>query len=381
MKVTYLSIDSLQEGIGASQVLAYVERLAARGVRVQLHTFEKNAPEPTISKRLSARSIDWKVHDFGHFGSWGGLSRILRAANAIRGARLVHARSDLAAAAALLARAPLWVWDFRSFYTDQKLELGELKRGSYEEKILRLVERRSARACSAIITLTDAAIPVLANRHGEEILHKAHVITTAVDTNRFTPTSMPPTRPLRMLLAGTINNYYDVPLMLDFARVAADSLEAELHIVTPSSTGWDSELDEVAHSRRSATPEEMHEVVASSHIGLSVCREDAGVSLKGSMPTKIGEFLASGRPVVVNRGLGDAGTLLKKWRCGVTLGNRSEGAIAEAVAQVEELVADPGTVERCRKLAIRHFDLDEAVDRLATIYAELEKRAEGSRSG
>src|SRR5687768_17448837 len=42
--VTYLTTDSLAEGVGASQVLSYVERLADRGLEIVLHTFEKAAP-------------------------------------------------------------------------------------------------------------------------------------------------------------------------------------------------------------------------------------------------------------------------------------------------------------------------------------------------
>ena len=58
--------------------------------------------------------------------------------------------------------------------------------------------------------------------------------------------------------------------------------------------------------RVSATRDEMAKLVSSCHVGLSVCRDDAGPSLQAAMPTKIGEFLASGRPVVVNPGPGDA---------------------------------------------------------------------------
>ena len=39
-RVTYLSVDPVTSTVGASQVLAYVERLAERGVGVDLHSFE-----------------------------------------------------------------------------------------------------------------------------------------------------------------------------------------------------------------------------------------------------------------------------------------------------------------------------------------------------
>lgn len=370
MRLTYLSIDSLGEGIGASQVQAYVEKLAGRGVEVELHTFEKAVPSGILKERLESAGVVWHAHDFGHYGSAAGLGRVLRARSAIRGAELVHARSDLAAAAVLSARVPRWVWDFRSFYADQKIELGELQRRSPEERVLRRIERSAARRSSAIITLTHAAIPVLVERYGDDVADKAHVITTCVDTGRFVPTEMPQVQPLRLLLAGTINAYYDVPLMLRLAERARARIGAELHVVTPSSTRWDDRLDAVAASRQAASPWVMHEIVAACHAGLSVCREDAGISLKGSMPTKIGEFLASGRPVVVNRSLGDAGALLEEKRCGIALEAESDTAIDDAIDRLTEMVNDPDTSERCRAVALEQFDLDDAVERLLTIYEQ-----------
>lgn len=365
--VTYLATDALDEGIGASQILAYVERLAERDVTVRLYTFEKRAPDPTVAFRLKARGVEWRPLSFGSFGGVGGVGRIARGARALRGAELVHARSDLAAASAILARADRWVWDVRSLFSDQRLELGALREGSPQHRALRFIERQAARNCTAAICLTGAVIPELERRHGTELVSRTSVITTCVDTSRYEARPLPP-GPVEVLLAGTVNRYYDVPAMVALVEELRRRRPTRFVLATPEQTAWESELSPVADVRIAARPDEMPSVVARCHIGLSVCRDDAGISLRGSMPTKIGEFLATGRPIVVNPGLGDAGTMLPGRGCGVALSSSNTSAVRRAVDEIESLLEDPETPLRCRELAMEHFDLDRGVDSLLQVY-------------
>lgn len=364
-------MDSVSEGIGYSQVLAYVEKLAHRGLNVDLHTFEKKTPEHSLEQRLRAAGVRWHRHRFGSFGSLGGLQRVVRGALAIQRANLVHARSDLAAASALLARSSTWVWDFRSFYVDQKIELGELRAGGIQEKVLRLVEARAADRAAAIIALTREAIPEMENLFGRAVKNKTLVITTCVDTDVFEPAEMPTESPLRLLLAGTINKYYDIDLMLRLLEEVRRRKPAELIVSIPDRSREDARLIAAADSVEMANPADMPAVIARAHVGLSVCRSDAGISLKGSMPTKIGEFLATGRPVIVNEGLGDAGSMLREKRCGVSLAGRAPHDIQTCLDELEALLADPRTPERCRALAEEHFALDKAIDALIDLYKKL----------
>jgi hypothetical protein len=112
-------------------------------------------------------------------------------------------------------------------------------------------------------------------------------------------------------------------------------------------------------------------LVSSCHAGLSLCRDDAGASLLAAMLTKIGEFLGSGRPVVVSPGQVDAAGPLERHGCGVVFGQSAPAGVSEAVDELELLLTDPGTLERCRSLAEPHFDLDRGVDRLVAAYGKL----------
>jgi glycosyltransferase involved in cell wall biosynthesis len=368
--LTYLATDSVAEGVGASQILPYVERLGRQGLEVVLHTYEKLPPTAALTLRLAAAGVRWHPHQFGRHGAIGGLARVLRGAVFLRRAELVHARSDLAAASALLARVPTWVWDVRSFWTDQRIDLGVLRPGSVEERVLRAVEHRAASSCEAIITLARSAVPVLEQRHGKEAAVKSRVITTCVELDRFQPSSMPPFPPVRVLLSGTLNTYYDVSTMTRLADRWRQRRATDLIVLTPSATPWDALLVKAGARRSSASPEEMPAHIAAAHVGLSVCRTDAGVSIRAAMPTKLGEFLASGRPVVVNKGLGDMDEIIADHNCGVIVSDTSDQGLDDVIERLEEVLSDPETPDRCRDAAERHFDLDRAVDDLVALYRD-----------
>ena len=364
--VTYLSMDPVASTVGYSQVLAYVERLGMRGLSVDLVSFEESV-DLNLRERLAVTGVNWRPHQFGRHGAFGGLGRVVRAARAIRGVEMVHARSDMAAAAAMLAGVDNWVWDVRSLWVDQKVATGVVPSGSPQEKVMRFVERCSAQRSSAVVTLTGSAIEELDRRYDGLVSPKGRVITTCVDLDRFGVSPMPQ-MPLRVLLAGTVNRYYDVRTMLNLVAELRRRRPVEFIVASPGEPDWDDELAGVEATRVSASTEEMVDLVASCHVGLSVCHDDAGVSLKAAMPTKIGEFLASGRPVVVNPGLVDAAGLLERHECGVVYGSLVPERMLEAADLIEQRVADPHTPARCRELAEDHFDLERGVDQLVATY-------------
>ena len=367
--ITYLSMDPLSSTVGASQVLPYVERFADRGVDVELLTFE-HVVDQAVRERLAGVGVVWRPQRYGRHGPAGGLGRVLRAARAVRGSSVVHARSDMAAASVMLAGLDCWVWDVRSLWADQKVATGVMRDGSPQERLMRWVERQAAYRSTAVITLTGSAIDELDRRYGGVVSPKARVVTTCTDLDRFTLSVLPPA-PSRVLLAGTLNRYYDVQSMLDLVVEMRRRRPVQFIVASPGDTDWEDELAGMDALRVSATRDEMAKLVSSCHVGLSVCRDDAGPSLRAAMPTKIGEFLASGRPVVVNPGLVDAAGMVERSDCGVVYGRSSSTGVIEAVDRLEMLLADPDLPGRCRSLAEAHFDLDRGVDRLLAIYGEL----------
>ena len=104
--------------------------------------------------------------------------------------------------------------------------------------------------------------------------------------------------------------------------------------------------------------------------GVSVCKMDAGPSLAAAMPTKIGEFLACGRPIVVNKGLGDMDQFIDEFDAGVVLDGSSSNLV-ESASRLANLLLDSDTPRRCRALAEKYFSMDVGASKYLDLYSQL----------
>jgi glycosyltransferase involved in cell wall biosynthesis len=104
-------------------------------------------------------------------------------------------------------------------------------------------------------------------------------------------------------------------------------------------------------------------------------RADAGLafykpgwSRQATCPTKIGEYLATGLPVVVNDAVGDMEEVVGTNEVGVVLSEFTADAYRSALDRLEKLWADPDLAARCRQIAESRFSLDLGVERYWAIY-------------
>jgi glycosyltransferase involved in cell wall biosynthesis len=114
----------------------------------------------------------------------------------------------------------------------------------------------------------------------------------------------------------------------------------------------------------------MPKLVSESHFGIAICKQDNLESLAAAVPTKIGEFLASGRPVIVSSGVGDLDLMLATTRTGVVIDHSD--SLETVAQQIEQLIGDPSTPERCRELAMQHFDMEKSIARYLDIYDRMQ---------
>ncbi|MCM8761029.1 MAG: glycosyltransferase, partial [Candidatus Omnitrophica bacterium] len=92
----------------------------------------------------------------------------------------------------------------------------------------------------------------------------------------------------------------------------------------------------------------------------------------GSSPIKLGEFLSSGVPVIINPGVGDTEEIVREGNVGVVVENFTADDYKKAVERLL-ILKEEGEVlrRRCRDIAKRYLSLDEAVTKYARIYDAL----------
>jgi glycosyltransferase involved in cell wall biosynthesis len=94
-------------------------------------------------------------------------------------------------------------------------------------------------------------------------------------------------------------------------------------------------------------------------------------SKQASAPTKLGEFLGCGIPVLSNAGVGDMAQILRQDGVGIAVDATDELSIRQGVSDLLALCDEPDIRQRCVDSARRHFSLEEGVARYAAIYREL----------
>lgn len=367
--LTYITIDSLSEGVGSSQITPLISRLSKAGLKINLISYEKSKQYSELADYFNLIGVSWTARPFGANGFIGGMGRINNLRREIPETNLIHARSDIPAVSGIASRKAPVLWDVRSLWADQKVMIQKNLLNKTLYRSYRELERIAGHKSLGMSTLTSAVVPVLEQRN-RRLPYLRTVVSTAVDLDKF---QLSPKLPLKMraLFSGTYNDYYDLQLSALFMVELRSQIETETHWARPNES--QREKINVGEERVIfSTQAEMARLIPNYSFGVSVCKMNAGPSLTAAMPTKIGEFLACGRPIVVNKGLGDMDNFIKEFDAGVILDGHSDN-LKQSATQLIHLILDPETPIRCRALAEKYFSMDVGAKKYLDLYSKMLK--------
>jgi hypothetical protein len=282
---------------------------------------------------------------------------------------LIHARSDIPAVSALASREALVLWDVRSLWADQKVMIQDNFINSRLYHSYRKLESIASRQSFGMSTLTSAVVPILMDRNKKLPALRA-VVPTAVDLGRFQLNPKMPSK-FRALFSGTYNDYYDLDLSACFMEELRSQAGLEVHWARP----LESSRLEIGVGETKVFPSaqsEMAQLIPNYSFGVSICKLNAGPSLTAAMPTKIAEFLACGRPIVVNKGLGDMDRFIEEFNAGVIL-DGSANNLVESASKLIEIMNDVDTPLRCRALAETYFSMDIGARTYLNLYSQMKQ--------
>ncbi|KAF1695305.1 glycosyltransferase [Pseudoxanthomonas koreensis] len=389
----YISYDGMLEPLGQSQVLAYLERLAA-GRPIHLLSFEKpedwaqRGARDALAARIAGAGIHWhprRYHkrpsavatgwDIG-IGVLVGLWLVLRHRIGI-----VHARSYVPAVMALALKRLAgvnFVFDMRGFWADERVDGGLWPRDGRMYRVAKWFERRFLLGADHVVSLTHAAVAEMQRfDYLQGRMPPVTVIPTCADLSRFAPIDgQRDPQHFTLGYVGSAGTWY----LFDATVAAFRALQrlrpdARLLIVNRNehalirtklqAGGIDPATVELLQAEPAAIP------------GL-MARMDAAVffikpvfSKQASAPTKLGEFLGCGIPCLANTGVGDMAAILRQDRVGIAVDAMDDASLQQGITDLLALCADPGVRERCVASAQAHFSLEEGVARYRAIYQSL----------
>lgn len=365
--LTYVTIDSLSEGVGSSQIRPLISRLSESGLKINLISYEKSNPGTQLADYFESIGVVWDSRPFGSSGALGGIARLNTLRRAIQKTALIHARSDIPAVSAIASDQAPVLWDVRSLWADQKVMIQRSLLNKTLYGVYRGLESIAASKSLGMSTLTSAVVPILEQRH-RHLPQLRTVVPTAVDLDRFKFNPVMPSI-VRALFSGTYNEYYDLELSALFMEEFRKHLSVETHWARPA----ESNRTQINVGESKVFPSSqigMSELIPNYSFGVSVCKLDAGPSLSAAMPTKIGEFLACGRPIVINKGLGDMDQFIDEFDVGVILDGTASNLV-ESATKLATLLTDSDTPYRCRALAEKYFSMDVGASKYLNLYSQI----------
>lgn len=402
-KALYISYDGMTDALGQSQVLPYLVGLSKKGVQITLISCEKPEKLEQFREKIEAicqqATIDWHPLKYTKrpplLSTLWDLWTIKRKAKQLHRTKkfdLVHCRSYIAALAGMDLKKRFglkMVFDMRGFWADERVDgkIWNISNPVFNKvyRFFKQKERLFFSESDKIVSLTENGKQEILSWNLPQVSSdKIVVIPCCVDTSLFDPTTVEKnkTEELKAQLGiqpsdyivgyvGSIGTWYMLPEMLDYFNVLKKHQpQARFLFVTNEQP---STILNLAREKGISSTDLLITSCFHKEMPLYISTFDVSVffilpsySKKASSPTKQGEIMAMGIPLVCNAGVGDTDSIVKKYSAGNVVEEFTENQYEKAMdftATFNQKEAQKGTLE--------YFSLDNGVARYWEIYQEI----------
>ena len=307
---------------------------------------------------------------------------------------LVHCRSYISAWVAVRLKSKYgtpFLFDMRGFWVDERVEGGlwNLKNVFFNRAYqwAKLEEVKLLRQADGVISLTQAALHPIHRWLAGTKQPIFQVIPCSVDTDLFTlPTSTSRTTARARLgltsehlvlgYLGSLGTWYLLDEMVDFFRLLrAEHHHAKFLFITP---GEQEKVKDLFLRKglsltdcllTTASRQEVAHLLAAVDVGIMFIKPS--FSKTASSPTKLGEMLATGIPVVCNAPVGDVEEIIQRTDGGIALHDFKEDSFRSVISLLPQFLAADRSQIRAR--ALDYYDLPLAIEKYDSVYQQLSR--------
>lgn len=400
--ILFISYDGMTDALGQSQVIPYLIGLTKHGYQITILSCEKpktySCYKNNIEDLLKRNSIKWvpikyhkkpaafsTVYDVFH------LKMKAKKLHATEKFDLVHTRAGVPALIGLWLKKKYrikFLNDIREFYSESRIEGGMWNTDKFLYKKIYLFfkekEKEEIILSDAIVCLTKSAESIIKNWPQYRTEIPLRVIPCSVDTNLFDPKKVDNCQKTRLknelkienedfifCYLGSIGSWYLTDEMIQFFKILGDKIpnakflfispaEHETIIAKANKIGLNETKLIIKQADRNEVP------VLLSLSKYSVFFIKPCYSKQSSSPTKHGEIMAMGIPVITNSGVGDVAEIVKKYHSGIVLNELNEAEFKSAASAIIE--RNNFDQKEIRTGAKEFYNLDSAIEKYREIY-------------
>jgi glycosyltransferase involved in cell wall biosynthesis len=402
MNVLYISYDGMTDPLGQSQVIPYLLKLSAHGYQFTLLSCEKpdryREGKSVVDELLSGTSIKWQPIFYtknppvlSTIFDYLKLKRKARQLHKDKPFQVVHCRSYIPSLIGLWFKTRFhtkFVFDMRGFWADERVDghLWNLKNPLYKTiyTFFKKKEHAFLQNADFVISLTTKGRHEMLQWNGiSPRSEKIVVIPCCVDTALFNPAkiNIRQQSTIRTELGineadfvlsylGSIGTWYMLDEMLDFFSVLKKQQpSAKFLFITQDENV---RIRTTAAKKKIADTDIIIKPVSRNEVPLLLSISNWSIffirpsySKMSSSPTKQGEIMAMGIPVICNAGVGDTDEIVNHYQSGLVTDSSNYESV---VSRMQSVIIDPQNI---RAGANDYFSLDKGVSKYAEIYQSL----------
>tara|TARA_B110000027_G_C16073811_1_gene280365 strand:- start:89 stop:1306 length:1218 start_codon:yes stop_codon:yes gene_type:complete len=341
-KVVFLSYDGITDPLGQSQILPYLFGVSSNNnYKITIVSFEKSKNylqnKDFILNKLEKNNIDWSPLKYTKFppifSTLWDIYKLRKAVNKLKpkGVDLIHCRSYITTLVALAAKKTYnipFIFDMRGFWADERVD-GKI--WSLDDFIYKKIYNYFKSKEKEFLQYSDYTISL--TKTGEkEILawnlpnqSKIKVIPCCTDENLFQKKNIQNVRnelgfnrdDFVISYVGSIGTWYMLDEMLDFFKcLQVKKPNAKFFFITKDNPQLiiekvkSKKIDISAIKIKPSSREMMPSYIGASNFSIFFILPV--FSKKASSPTKMGEIMNLGIPIVCNSGVGDVDEIMGK---------------------------------------------------------------------
>jgi glycosyltransferase involved in cell wall biosynthesis len=395
----------MTDPLGQSQVLSYLKGLSKKKYHFTLISFEKvdrfQKFGDEIKKITDSHHIDWYPLSYTKnppvISTLYDIMRMYMLARRLHLKKkfsIVHCRGYITAMAGIWLKKKYGVrflFDMRAFFADERVEGGLW---NLNHPLYRLIYQYFKRREKVFLKESDYTISL--TRKGAEIIREKicpdaklniEIIPCCADLDlfdykRFNELFIRQKRKklgiadntLVVSYSGSVGTWYMLDEMLDFFKALLNHRPQSVFLFITNEPA--AKIIAAATAKQIDTGKLIIHTVPYSRVPEYLMVSDVSVffikpvfSKMASSPTKQGEIMGMGIPLICNDHVGDTGDIVRDTECGWVINDFNEQEYAKAIEKINSLLMIDR--DKIRQGAAKYYSLEKGIEKYASVYEKL----------
>ena len=378
-KIIFFSYDGLNDPLGQSQIEPYIKYLSNQNYLITLISFEK---KKIFNKYI--QYLDKHIYIKFNHGKVGKLINVISGILAIRSAikkqrpDLIHIRGFIPGLIFYLSRKKIkYLYDFRSFAVGEHVDTGNLKKNSFLHKLFVKIDNNLVKNSAGIVVLEECAKKLLFKTYKVPNV-PIEIIRTCADQSAYKKKnnySFSINKTINFVSLGGARNPYRSDIILYIIKCLLENgINCKLDFINKND-----KIIILKNAKKINFPIDKLNIYSMNHNNISehLIKFDFGLIFYHSTkwrrvcsPTKLGEFLSAGLPVISLEGIDIIDDLNKKFKFIHCIKSKDLNS-KNFLEDFKKFIQSSFENNLCQKLALSEFNINNANLKYKNIYQKI----------